>query len=110
MDNNKVIYDLLDEMFQYQYKGIKWYCHNFGGFDSVFIINALVAYNKYSNDIKYEMKFLDRKGSIIKLLVKKIICLPSTNSTNENEEKKQSVYTLEIRDSYTILPLAKRQN
>lgn len=90
MDNSKVIYDLFDEMFKYKYKGIKWYCHNFGDFDSIFIINALEKYNKYSENKKYEIKFIDRSGSIIKLTVK-----------NVNEK---SVNTVEIRDSLAILP------
>ena len=94
MDNGKVIYDLLDEMFKYKYRGIKWYCHNFGRFDSVFIISALEAYNKKqinTNDKnKYEMKFRDRNGSIIKLLVKNIT--------------DKYVKLIEIRDSYAILP------
>lgn len=90
MDNSKVIYNLFDEIFKYKYKGIKWYCHNFGDFDSLFIISALEKYNKYSdNKDKYEMKFIDRRGSIIKLSVKFLI--------------KNSVHTVEIRDSYAIL-------
>ena len=89
MDNNKVIYDLFDEMFSYKYKGIIWYCHNFGDFDSLFIINILDKYYKYTKESKYKLKFVERKGSIIKLsIVNKI---------------KSSVYSIEIRDSYAIL-------
>lgn len=89
-DNNKVIYDLLDQMFSYKYKGIIWYCHNFGDFDSLFIISTIDKYNKYlNNENKYKLKFVERKGSIIKLtIVNKI---------------RSSVYTIEIRDSYAIL-------
>lgn len=91
MDSSKVIYDLFDEMFQSKYKDIQWYCHNFGEFDSIFVISALQKYNKYTdNKNKYEMEFIYRRGSIIMLTVKNLI------------EKSRS--KVEIRDSYAILP------
>lgn len=46
MDNDVVIYSLIDEMFNYKYKQVIWYCHNFGDFDSLFIRNVLGKYNK----------------------------------------------------------------
>lgn len=56
MDNNKIIYDLLDEMFKNKYKDIIWYCHNFGKFDSVFILSAIQKYNNDpDNNNKYEL-------------------------------------------------------
>lgn len=137
MDSDKVMADLFSVMFKAKYKGIKWYCHNFGGFDSIFLVNHLekqnndieikksteLNINKKSNKLnnnkqldkaKKDMKFLDRKGSILKLIVTSLttktrdtFCgAQDTDSHFDTEkvlEKSNIRHTLGIRDSLGIL-------
>lgn len=48
MDSDKVIYILLDILFENKYENYIFYCHNLGGFDSIFLIKYLVNYNKFN--------------------------------------------------------------
>lgn len=48
MDSDKVIYILLDILFENKYEKYIFYCHNLGGFDSIFLIKYLVNYNKFN--------------------------------------------------------------
>ena len=57
-DSNQVIYNLLDELFKAKYRDYSIYCHNFGRFDSIFILKALLDWNKNNEDNVYKIKHL----------------------------------------------------
>ena len=90
LDSNLLIFNLINEMFKY--KGILWYCHNFGHFDSPFILKVLIDYNKTDegkiNPFKLDPVFKD--NSLLKIKIGKKI-------------KNNTVYII-IVDSYNLLP------
>ena len=91
-DSDSIILNLIEEMFKSKYKGIIWYCHNFGGFDAPFILKGLLKYNNSCID-KSDKFILDpvfKDNSLLKLRIGKVI----GNS---------KIYVT-IVDSYSILP------
>lgn len=67
---------------------IKFYCHNLGGFDIIFILSLLLRYNEHHDD-KYHLNYILRDKSIIRITLSKKI---------NNITRKFS-----IQDSYCIL-------
>lgn len=61
---------LVNELLRPKYNKIKFYCHNLGGYDVVFILKALIDFNETSQD-KYDIQCIHRDDKIIKLTIKK---------------------------------------
>lgn len=91
-----MILSLIDELLIKKYSNITFYCHNLGGFDIVYIINALYSYNDTINYVlnkdespsnhKYSVSCILRDDKVIKAKI----------SRNKN--------SIVILDSYAILP------
>lgn len=90
LNSYDLIYSLVDELFKYKYKDIKFYCHNLGGFDVVYMLKALLEYNVVKNKTVYEIDVICRKDVILK-----------ANIIKFREGKKK--ISIDILDSYTIL-------
>ena len=86
LDSNKIIFSLVDELLRPKYENVKFNCHNLGGFDIVYILNALFIYNDNNKDNKYSIDCILRDDKIIKLKI----------SRNKN--------SFTILDSYAMLP------
>jgi hypothetical protein len=92
---DKVILDLIDELLKSKYKDIKFYCHNLGGFDVIFLIGTFIRYNEANeaNETNekdsYKMDYIFRDKSILKITISKKI-----NGVNRK---------VQICDSYAIL-------
>ena len=97
LDSNKVIYDLIEEMFKYKYRDTKFYCHNLGGFDVLFIIKALLEYKSDNHNIKYDLDVICRKDVILKIEITRILLV---NKKKDGEVKNNKI---SISDSYAIL-------
>lgn len=62
-------------MFLYKYKDYIFYCHNLGGYDSVFLIRTIYNLNLANVDNKdfspYRLDIVCRKNKVLKLTVYK---------------------------------------
>lgn len=85
MSSENIVVEMINELLRPKYKGITFYCHNLGGFDSVFILSTLYNYND-NNENKFNISCILRDDKIIKISIKK----------DEN--------ILIILDSYAMLP------
>lgn len=73
-----LIIKLINELFRSVYNKTTFYCHNFGRYDSVYIINALLDHNdrcdrQEISDTKYHMTYIFRDKAIIKMTISKDI-------------------------------------
>ncbi len=84
-DSDSLVLQMVDELLRPKYNNITFYCHNFGGFDVVFILKVLETYNENHNDNKYTTWAVLRDDKVMQLTVKK-----------DNN-------TLNIMDSYCML-------
>lgn len=58
-------------MLRFKYSDIIFYIHNLGKFDIVFIIKALLEYNKWIDRKVYKLEIIYRDNIILKLKIKK---------------------------------------
>ena len=86
LDSSKIILCLVDELIRSKYENMTIYYGNLGGFDVVYILNALYTYNDNNQDNKYIISCILRDDKIIKVKISK----------NKN--------SLTILDSYAMLP------
>jgi len=89
LDSNDVIYRLLNELLKPKYKDHTVYCHNFGNYDSLYIIKAVLEYNSIHGEY-YKISSFLRKNTILKLTV-------------SIKDVKGITRSITIRDSYPIL-------
>ena len=98
LNSSDIILNCINEMLRSKYKGITFYAHNLGNFDSVFIIKAILEYNKKLNNTSksesevespYILKTVCRDDVILKLTIKRKIG--------------DTLHSLSILDSYRIL-------
>lgn len=61
---------MIDEILRSKYSKIKFYCHNLGGYDVVFILKILMDYND-NHDDKYLCNTMMRDSTIIKIVISK---------------------------------------
>lgn len=90
LDSNEVILRLIDALLVNKYRDTKFYCHNFGGFDVIFILKALNDYNKCNTTSPYSLEVFCRNDSVLSLKISKLI----GNTT----------LSITLNDSFAILP------
>ena len=73
-------------MLRSKYSNVKFYCHNLGGYDIVFILSTLYTYNDRNPQDKYDITSLIRHDKILKVKI----------------SKARNSFT--ILDSYAMLP------
>lgn len=74
MDSDKLVLEFLTEILKDKYNKHKFYCHNLGGFDVVFILRVILDYNdKVDVPDRYEINCIFRDNKIIKLEISKNI-------------------------------------
>lgn len=86
LDSNKLILDLVNELLRPRYEKVKFYCHNLGGFDIVFILKVLFTYNDNNPDDKYKVSSMLRNEKILKVKITK------------------GKHSFTILDSYAMMP------
>ena len=83
--SDDLVLKLINELLTSKYSKTIFYCHNFGGYDVIFILKVLISYNSRCEDSeKYNLSFNFRDNRILSMTIKK----------DRNK--------LEIRDSYAI--------
>lgn len=87
-NHTEIILSFVNELLRSRYSNIRFYCHNLGGYDIVFILKTLFEYNESTSDetIKYKINLTLRDNRILK-------CVISKGKQN-----------LVLIDSYPILP------
>ena len=61
---------MINELVRPKYNNIKFYCHNLGGYDIIFILRILNKYNE-NNEDKYDINCILRDDMIIKITIRK---------------------------------------
>lgn len=89
-----VILNTVNSMLSNKYKGIKFYCHNLGGYDVIFLIGVLLRHNENNPDDTYKIDYVFRDKKIIKITISKKVL-------KQNQK-------LIICDSYAILASSQR--
>lgn len=70
-DSSIIVIQWLDELLRSKYSDIIFYCHNFTGYDVVFIIKVLNHFNDIEPHNKYKLVPVLRDNQIIQLTIKK---------------------------------------
>ena len=71
LDSSKLILDLVNELLRSKYDKVRFYCHNLGGFDIVYILHVLFAYNDSNPTDEYNVSGLLRDEKILKVKISK---------------------------------------
>lgn len=70
---DRVILDLLDELFKPKYKDIKFYCHKLGGFYIIFVIGVLIRFNMANKENGYNIDYIFRDKIILNITISRHI-------------------------------------
>lgn len=71
-DSSKMVLNMINELLRPKYSNVTFYCHNFGGYDVIYILKILNDYNNNENSKdKYKLSQIFRDDKIIKLTIKK---------------------------------------
>lgn len=91
LNSEEIVLKLVYELLRPKYEKIKFYCHNLGGYDVVFILKVLSDYNDSQDKTKYKygINCVFRDDKILRITISKTI------------EKTKNVFS--ISDSYSIL-------
>lgn len=95
--SDKLIHKCISELLRPKYTGIVFYVHNFGKFDAVFILKALLNFNltKEGKENPYIISnLLTRENDILKLVIKRKI---------KNKQGKYVTRSVTFMDSYAVL-------
>ena len=58
LDSSKIILALVNELLRSKYSNVTFYCHNLGGYDIVFILSTLYAFNDNNPEDQYNISCL----------------------------------------------------
>ena len=105
LTSEDLIIKLVNELFRSVYNETTFYCHNFGRYDSVYIINALYNHNDKCDrqeiiDSKYNMTYILRDKDIIKMRISKEV---ETVIKRKDKDKGTRIAKLVICDSMALL-------
>lgn len=68
-----VIYSIINQLLNHKYKDFKFYCHNLGGYNIIFVLGALLRYNDNNPEDVYKINCVFRDKKIIKITISKKI-------------------------------------
>lgn len=69
LDSNDIVLTMVNELLRPKYSNVTFYCDNFGGYDSVFILKVLYEYNDNYPYKKYKIDCILRDSKIIKVKI-----------------------------------------
>lgn len=72
INSHELVLKLVNELLRPKYNDIKFYCHNLGGFDIVFILKVLTDHNDNNND-EYKINCILRDDKILIVTISKTI-------------------------------------
>ena len=107
---NGLIIKLINELLKSVYNRTTFYCHNFGRYDSVYIINALLDHNdkcdrKEIRHTKFVMTYVFRDKAIIKMTITKEVETWTNHKEGHKDRKRigTRIAKLVICDSISLL-------
>ncbi len=71
LDSDKLILMLIDELLREKYSNIKFFIHNLGNFDGVFLLKTLCDFNDANKSNPYVLDAIFRDNTILKLVIKR---------------------------------------
>ena len=92
---SELLINCFNNILSKMYNDYTFYTHNFGSFDSIFILKILTEYNIQVGFEYYKLKTTFRDNKLLKLVV-------SVKKLND-VTKKEQLYKISIVDSYNIL-------
>lgn len=70
---HELVLKLINELLRPKDNDVKFYCHNFGNYDAIFILKVLSDYNDNNDKDKYELSCRNRDKDILSLRIIKTI-------------------------------------
>lgn len=101
--NANLVLNCINSMLINDYHGCKFYVHNLGGFDAVFVYKVLDEYNLHHNNY-YVLDPIFRDNRIIKLDVKVRKNLSDRKQPKVTVRKQPGFIKITLIDSYSLLP------
>ena len=112
----KLVLKCIDEMLNYANSNYKFYVHNLGRFDIIFLQKILLDYNLNVKD-KYVLIPLYRDNKILRLVIRskenrsiKISLVDSMNLLNDKLEKLSEDYNVKTKKGYFPYSLGNKHN
>lgn len=106
-NSDRVVLDCLNSMLASKYSDVKFYCHNFGRYDVVYLLKIILAYNETTQGKvePFKINCFFRNSVIIKLTLKKkrgktlqsITFIDSYSILNESLKSLSSKYNVETQ-------------
>lgn len=103
MDSDKLLLKCLDSILIGKYDKCIFYTHNFGGYDSVFILKVLKEVNIKKGFEYYKLDPLYRGSNALKLNISVKKELSDRKQRNVGVRKEPGFYKITIADSYALL-------
>lgn len=103
MTSEDLVLNCLNEMLVNKYNGYVFYTHNFGNYDSTFLLKILKEYNLKLGYEFYKLKELCRDNKILKLEIKVKKSLSDRKPSNIGVRKDPGYISITIVDSLNIL-------
>ena len=98
LDSYGIVLSLVDELLRSKYSNITFYCHNLGGYDIVFILKVLYAYNDSINYVKNKDEAVNNHKYVVNCILRDDIIIKVKITKGKN--------SFIILDSYAMLPQA----
>ena len=102
-NSNELVIKCFDYMLQPKYDKYIFYCHNFSGYDSIFILKILKEANIKKGYEYYNLTPLYRDGDMLKLDIKIKRELSNKKQANIGARKEPGFIKISIIDSYALL-------
>lgn len=106
LNSEELILSLVNEILRTKYNETKFYCHNFGGYDVVYILKTLIDYNDriVDKELMYEMDTILRDDKILSLSISKMFKSKPNKSKGKREgESIRYKHSIVICDSFALL-------
>jgi hypothetical protein len=101
--SEQLVLNCLNDMLVNKYNGYTFYTHNFGNYDSIFLLKILKEFNCEKGYEYYKIKELCRDNKILKLEIKVKKALSDRNQSKIGVRKDPGYNTITIVDSLNIL-------
>jgi len=68
-NSKEIVLNLINELLKPKYNQITFYCHNFGGYDVVFILKVILEHNDINPDTRYKLDIIFRDNRILSIKI-----------------------------------------
>jgi hypothetical protein len=103
ISSDELVLKCLDDMLTNQFKGYTFYTHNFGRYDSIFLIKILKEFNIRKSYEYYKLSTICRDNKILKLTISVKRSLSDRKQSKTTVRKDPGYNTITIVDSLNLL-------